>query len=131
MFGIKDVPEFTASKPVKQARAWLEAQGVKFNYVKNSRANGVFVFTRGAGSPQYAVVTDETAVETGLQALGTLSPKYKSKSEQRRHEAMNAEKIENDGVESAPIITNSPEDEADSEMTVVNPTPKRGSRRKK
>ena len=128
----RSIPEFTSSKPLKEARAWLDREGIKYNYVRGAKQNGVFVFTRGAGSPQFAVVTDETDTTGGLLALATLSPKYKSKSEQRRHEAQEASQVQGDDVESAPTITNSPEDQADTEMTVTDPTPKkRTSRRKK
>lgn len=134
VFGIKDVPVFTSSKPVKQARAWLDGQGIKYDYIKYGKKNGVFIFTRGAGSPQYAVIGENDEIGAGVQSLASLSPKYKSKSEQRRVEASQAAQIEGDDVESAPVITNSPESEADSETTVVEPktsTTNRKSRRKK
>lgn len=122
VFGIDEVPAFKSSKPVKEARAWLESQNIKFDYHKNAQAIGVFVFTRGAGSPQYAVLNDGDDVGGGVQALATLAPNGKAK----------AKKIENDDVESTPTISNSPEDQADAEMTVPDPKPrKRVARRKK
>lgn len=129
-FGLDNVPTFTTSKPLLEARQWLDRQGVKYNYERGVRGKrGVYVFTRGAGSPQYTVLDDETELQRGIQSLATLSPKYKSKSEERRIEAS---RIENDDVESAPTITNSPQDQADSETTVVQPKArKRVSRRKK
>lgn len=128
----RTIPEFTSSKPVQEARNWLDRQGVKYDYVRGAKQNGVFIFTRGAGSPQFAVIDDDTEQTAGLLALATLAPKkYHSKSEQRRVEASQAAKVQGDDVESAPTITNSPEDQADTEMTVTEPTPKRTTRRKK
>lgn len=131
-FGIKDVPEFTQSKPVKQAREWLDAKKQPYTYTRGVADRGVLVFTRGAGSPQYTVIDKDTDITGGTAVLGTLTPK--SKSQQRREDAMNADDashIQGDDVESTPVISNSPESDADSETTVVNPKPSRRLRRKK
>lgn len=129
----RSVPEFKSSKPLKEAREWLERQGIEYTYEVGQFGVGLVAFTRGAGSPQYTVVTDENEVNTpGNAPIAVLAPKYHSKSEQRRVEATRAAKIENDDVESTPTITNSPESEANSETTVTEPktTKRRGLRRK-
>jgi len=132
-FGIdgRKLPEFNSSKPLKEAREWLDREGIEYRYEKGQFGVGLVAFVRGAGSPQYMVVTDESEVNTpGNAPLALLAPK--SKSQSRRINASQAAKVEGDDVESAPTITNSPENEADSETTVTEPEkPKRRGLRRK
>ncbi len=142
VFGIDlaDVPEFLDVKPVKELRSWLDREGIEYVHQRGVLADGIVVFTIGAGSPQYTIVEGNPEGMRGAMIFASIAPKTKTKPFINKHEAPEADEngnditqVQNDDVESAPVITNSPEDEADSEMTVVNPKPRkqRNTRRKK
>lgn len=128
----RTIPEFTSSKPLKEARAWLDRENRPYTYERGPstaslKAGSVIVFTRGAGSPQYAVFGENQAVPGGTQILAALIPK--SKSQARRETAMN---VSDDTVESTPVITEAPEDQSEPQMTVTSPdAPKRRTSRRR
>lgn len=89
----RKLPEFTSSKPVQQAREWLERNGTKFDYQRNYLDKGMVIYAFGGGNPQYTVVETDADLDAlkGAQVFGTLSvPKRgrKSKSQERRENAM-------------------------------------------
>lgn len=126
VFGIDNVPKFTDDKPMKQARAWLESQNIAHVYERGQMINGVVVYSIGSSSPQFAIADGEQSFK-GAQVYGILAPKQKSKSQQRREDAM---KVANDDVESAPAISSDPDAQADEEITVSKPTKRKSGRRK-
>jgi len=111
VFGVKDVKPFTDNKPMVEARALLDANKIEYVYERGQVLDGgIVVFSRGASSPMIALADQSFK---GCVVYGSLAPKKKSKSQERR------EAIMNDDVESAPVITDSPESEADAEMVVT------------
>lgn len=128
VFNVDDVPQFKTYKPVKEARAWLERNGIDFEYQRETVKDGIAIITYGAGQPLYVIVDGNHKDLRGAQVLGVLSPKYKSKSEQRRVEAIKADSAD---VEEPPVIENAPE-QSEPEMTVTDetPTPKPRQNRK-
>jgi hypothetical protein len=124
VFGVKDVPAFTDNKPMVEARALLDSKKIEYVYERGTvQDNSIVVFSRGASSPMIALSEDNSF--KGAVVYGSLAPKTKSKSQERR------EAIMNDDVESAPVITDSPEENADEEMTVTNPKPSKTTRKGK
>lgn len=134
-----DVPHFLDVKPVKELRSWLDRKEIPYTHERGKLGDGIVVFTIGAGSPRYTIVEGDADKMRGAMIFATLGPKDKKKSFKKadQPEEVDAEgqpitQVQNDDVESAPVITNSAQDEADSEMTVVDPKPrKRTTRRKK
>ena len=111
VFGVKDVPTFTDARPMVEARALLDANKIEYVYERGQvLEGGIVVFSKGASSPMIALADQNFK---GAVVHGSLAPKTKSKSQERR------EAIMNDDVESAPVITDSPESEADEEMVVT------------
>jgi hypothetical protein len=75
VFNLSDVPQFTDYKPFKQAREWLERKEIPFEFKKRQLGRGIVAFSRGAGQPQYAIVTDENVDQLkGAMVHGTLEP---------------------------------------------------------
>ena len=53
---LKDVPEFTSSKPVNQAKDWLERNDHEFNYHKAELKAGIVIFAFGSSNPMITIV---------------------------------------------------------------------------
>lgn len=117
----RTIPDFTSSKPVKQARDWLERNGHKFDYTPRVVADGIVVHSFGGGNPVFTVIEGNAAELEHAQIFATLAPikrGRKSKSQERREKAM---QISNEPVESTPVIADAPNDEASTGGTVIEP----------
>lgn len=107
VFGIDDVPKFTSSKPVKEAREWLKKQGKDFEYQRETpKVGGIVVFTYGAGKPLFGIVSTDKDELKGAQVIGVLSavakpePKKVEKKEETVTESETAEEVvEDDAAE--------------------------------
>lgn len=123
----RTIPDFTSSKPVQEARNWLERNKHTFEYQRNYLDKGLVVYAFGGGNPQFTVVeTDDDLKQfAGAQVFATLSvPKRgrKSKSQQRRENAMSGNDVNaNIGADQTPVIASAPNDEASSGGTVIDP----------
>lgn len=139
VFGLdlKEVPDFQDVKPVKELRGWLDRQNIKYSHERGKLADGIVVFTIGAGSPQYTIVEGDTSHLRGAMIFASITPDVKAKprintAPEVDENGQDITQVQGDDVESAPVITNSAQDEADGEMTVTDPKPrKRYTRRKK
>lgn len=121
------IPEFTSSKPVKQAREWLASKGYNVDYRRGEAPVGSFaVVTFGASGPMNTVVEEGDSFK-GARVLASLSP-GKSKSQQRREAIMSDAEGEN--VEEAAIVTEAPEEQSQPQTTVVEPEKPKRKRKK-
>lgn len=83
----RTIPEFTSSKPVKEARDWLERNSHTFDYQRGALNDGLVVYSFGGGNPQFTVVDGDADKLKGAQIFASLSvakKTRKSKSQQRR-----------------------------------------------